>query len=132
MKNQTERKASTPSALFDGPVLECGDVVKLKEPYEASGANESKEANKRFTHGVVAEIVSKQRVRSLDSMRKTVPRVVSLFLFDGDSGQLYLGSGPIGDAGVPTFVDFHIGELTLLQKHDEKYSIRHEAVAGGH
>lgn len=133
MKERTERKVSTPSALFDGSALERGDVVELKEPYEVPGADGSKGASKKFTHGVVVEIVSKQRVRSRtsSSVRKTVPRVVSLFLFDGGSGQLYLSSGPIGDAGVPTFVDFHIDELVLLQKHDEKYNIRCEAIAGG-
>lgn len=129
--NRTERKASTPSVLFPGPTLERGDIVELKEPYKVSDADEPKEASKKFTHGVVVEIVSRQRVLSPTPARKTVPRVVSLFLFDGDSGQLYLSSGPIGDAGVPTFVDFHVGELVLLQKHDEKYKIRHEAVAGG-
>jgi hypothetical protein len=81
--------------------LACGDLVRLKEPYQS-----------RYGYGVVVEITSRTRYG--------LPRNVSLHLYD-DEGQLYihpeyLAKGLI----VPSYVDFHVSEMVWYRRASDQ------------
>lgn len=161
---------STDDQELPVPLLERGDVVRFKEPYNlgkigtlprvidqsarAIGAwktdNEtladaiwdsklvgSREIQERddapnvreFTHGIIAEIVSRYpahevelsegRMVYFDDQGGGPPRVVSLFLFNANTGLVFLNRG--GDTAVPWFVDQNVRKLVLVEKHDTSY-----------
>lgn len=110
-------------------LIEPGDVVKLKEPYEP--ANE----DKSYSHGVVTEVVS-TNMRSIHDLGDDVeteaaanpiaPRNVSCFMFDPESKELYIQKPGPGDHGIPQFVDHHVAELVLVMKaSDTTYKSRY-------
>ncbi|QQE64154.1 hypothetical protein GFS31_08330 [Leptolyngbya sp. BL0902] len=77
--------------------LTCGDLVKLKDPYQG-----------RYGYGVVVEITSRTR--------QGQPRNVSLHLYD-DEGQLYIEPLYVAKGlMVPSYVDFHVSELTWYRR----------------
>jgi hypothetical protein len=101
-----------------------GNIVKLREPYKPedravrstivhnlnpqgyarpSGALDAWHQWPGFAMGIIAEVVSTQRVGATGP---TVPRSVSLHLYDPALGVLYMGPNDI-----PTYVDFGIDEL---------------------
>lgn len=87
-----------------------------------------------FTHGVVAEIVSRFPVHNLspwvtkelglNSPTGGPPRNVSLHLFNS-MGLMYVGGHPT-EPIKPEFVDFHVSDLVLLHKHDERWGNDHQ------
>lgn len=77
--------------------LSCGDLVKLKEPYQG-----------RYGYGIVVEILSRTRHKQ--------PRNVSLHLYDED-GQLYIEPSYVTRGlMVPSYVDFHVSELIWYRR----------------
>ena len=161
------------------PLLERGDVVRLKEPYElapsrhlATGTEataaalatasidpddlpdhldidhvlhspqyedlDSAPPIRTFTHGIVAEVATRYPARDLDLPDGRIvdyqdvgggpPRNVALFLFNPETGLIFLDRGA-GETGRPTFVDFHVQRLVLIQKHNEAYSHREIDIA---
>lgn len=161
------------------PLLERGDVVRLKEPYElapsrhlATGTQATATSHaaasidpddlpdhldiehvlhspqyeeidsappvRTFTHGIVAEVATRYPARDFDLPDGLIvdyqntgggpPRNVALFLFNPETGLIFLDRGA-GETGRPTFVDFHVQRLILLQKHNEAYSHREIDIA---
>ena len=77
--------------------LSCGDLVKLKDPYQG-----------RYGYGVVVEITI--------CTRHGHPRNVSLHLYDED-GQLFIHTEYIAKGLlVPSYVDFHVSELIWYRR----------------
>jgi hypothetical protein len=156
------------------PLLERGDVVRLKEPYELAPSRylatdteataaalaatsidpddlpdhldiehvlhspqyeeiDSAPPIRTFTHGIVAEVATRYpardynlpdgRIVDYQSVGGGPPRNVALFLFNPETGLIFLDRGA-GETGRPTFVDFHVQCLILVQKHNEVYSHR--------
>jgi hypothetical protein len=83
-----------------------------------------------FSHGTVVEVVSRYRPRGLPAAHPAAPhglsnvdlpaRNVSLHLFNPATGVLYAGGHPT-EPGKPEYVDHHVAELVLVQKHDETW-----------
>jgi len=83
-----------------------------------------------FSHGTVVEIVSRfprQQLPEPNPAGMSLPaapvgpaRNVSLHLFNPATGVLYAGGHPT-EPGKPEFVDHHVAELVLVQKHDETW-----------
>lgn len=93
-------------------ILELGDLVRLKEPYDH--ANEYIE----YTHGIIVEIDG-----YFGGDLSGVPRKVSLHLYNPQTRDVYLDSSD--RHGSPVFVDQHIRQLNLVQKaSDETYHAR--------
>jgi len=164
------------------PLLERGDVVRLKEPYKLSPSRRLSSATEEtsaalataridpddlpdhldiehvlhtpqyrevesappihsFTHGIVADIATRYPARDLKIPQGRVvkyqnvgggpPRNVSLYLYNPDTGLIFLDRGP-GETGRPTFVDYHVQNLILIQKHNEAYSHREIDIAAVH
>lgn len=164
------------SELAPHQILQRGDFVRLKEPYEpdpshmADGlrnaikglairrANDlgdtstmkrwdqrgkivlsrmKREANYsdlfKFTHGTVAEVVSRYPARKTafagpEGAGQVVeypdgdigpPRNVSLHLYSQNG--LFYGGGNPTEGIKPEFVDYHVADLLLVQKHDETW-----------
>ena len=156
------------------PLLEQGDVVRLKEPYQLAPSRhlataveatadalataqihpdelpdyldtadalhytqyenlDSAPPVRTFTHGIIAEVATRYPAQRFDLPEARIveytniggspPRNVALFLFNPETGLLLLDRGA-GETGRPTFVDFHVQELVLIQKHNEAYSHR--------
>jgi hypothetical protein len=81
--------------------LGCGDLVKLKDPYQG-----------RYGYGVVVEISSRTRYGQ--------PRNVSLHLYD-DEGQLCIEPSYVAQGlMVPTYVDFHVSELIWYRRASDQ------------
>ncbi|MBD1918299.1 MULTISPECIES: hypothetical protein [Cyanophyceae] len=77
--------------------LSRGDLVKLKDPYQA-----------RYGYGVVVEILSHTRHK--------LPRNVRLHLYD-DEGQLFIEPLSVSKGlMVPSYVDFHVSELVWYRR----------------
>jgi len=123
-------------------MIELGDVVRLKEPYNG------------YTHGIVVEIISTfdrryfagkigdetvLGVSFTKNLEKGMPRNVSLFLYkptDHEHGGeetggrglehgtaiLRMAFKPADSHQVPMFVDFHVSELVLIQRARERYN----------
>jgi hypothetical protein len=89
--------------------LECGDIVELREPYRSTLL----ETDTDWTHGIVAEIVSRF---GMGTPHDGLPQHVSLYLFNPDANEVNFDQPGPGDHGIPTFVDFHVQELILVQK----------------
>jgi len=177
----TNRAPSSPDDL-PLPLLERGDVVRLKEPYTLAPSRRLSTAVEEtgtalatasidpddlpdhldiehvlhspqyedidsappihtFTHGIVAEVATRYPARDLDLPQGRIveyqnvgggpPRNVSLFLFNPQTGLIFLDRGP-GETGRPTFVDYHVQYLVLIQKHNEAYSHREIDIAAVH
>jgi hypothetical protein len=175
---ETNRTPTNPDDI-PFPLLERGDVIRLKGPYElapsrhlATGTEataaalaaasidpddlpdhldiehvlhspqhediDSAPPIRTFTHGIVAEVATRYPARDLDMPDDRIveyqnvgggpPRNVSLFLFNPETGLIFLDRGA-GETGRPTFVDFHIQRLVLIQKHNEAYSHREIDIA---
>ena len=84
--------------------LDCGDLVKLKDPYQG-----------RYGYGVVVEITS--------CTRHGHPRNVRLHLYD-DEGQLFIHPEYVAKGlMVPSYLDFHVSELIWYRRAaDQGYS----------
>lgn len=87
-----------------------------------------------FTHGIVAEIVTRCSSSQISFEYSQVlaehdlespPRGVSLHLMNPKCGLTYTGSHPT-ESGKPEFVDTNATELTLIHKHDEKWNTKNE------
>ena len=175
------KKTQTPTTSDDipFPLLERGDVVRLKESYELAPSRhlatdteatavalaatsidpddlpdhldiqhllhspryeeiDSAPPVRTFTHGIVAEVATRYPARDFDlpdgrivdyqNVGRGPPRNVALFLFNPETGLIFLDRGA-GETGRPTFVDFHVQHLILVQKHNEAYSHREIDIA---
>lgn len=77
--------------------LACGDLVKIKDPYQD-----------HYGYGMVVEITS--------HTRQGHPRNVSLHLYD-DEGQLFIQADYVARGlVVPSYVDFHLSELIWYRR----------------
>jgi hypothetical protein len=97
-------------------ILTIGDIVKLKQPYKSADFPFAKNADWRgFEYGIVVEILTTQMVVNGDRYGDEHPRNVSLNLYDA-TGQLMIEPTFV-EAGlcIPSYVDFHISELTLYK-----------------
>lgn len=98
-------------------ILELGDLVRLKEPYDPTGEYIE------YTHGVVVEILGK-----FGDDLSGVPRKVSLHLYNPKTRDVYFDASD--QHGSPAFVDRHIRQLNLAQKaSDQTYHARDVDVA---
>lgn len=96
---------------------QLGDLVRLKHPYRPSEwvYRQAKDWP-GFEWGIVVEIVATQfTVNGAAYGPATVPRTVSLHLYDRQ-GQLYI-EPQLQQAGIliPTYVDFHLSEVQLYK-----------------
>jgi len=83
-----------------------------------------------LSHGTVVEVVSRYPRRGLPESHPAASggvssapgpaRNVSLHLFNPATGVLYAGVHPT-EPGKPEFIDHHVAELVLVQKHDETW-----------
>lgn len=85
--------------------MELADIVRLKQPYRVRMKLYGQQGC-GFTHGIVAEILSR-----LPDGRT---RSVSLYLYDPESRQLHIGPN-----GIPEFVDHGCGEFVLFKRATE-------------
>lgn len=94
-----------------------GSIVKLNEPYKPSHPDRALmdaivpngfpqykfyEMWKGFTHGIIVQMIK--------------PDAVSLHLYDPDRHVIYVEDF---SHGIPTYVDFHVSELTPLKDSAE-------------
>ena len=112
----------------DLKIISLGDIVKLNGPYKMREWKKLKPADwPGFEYGIVVEITSQMRIMQGVTRPPIMhPRNVSLNLYDR-SGQLYIEPLYI-EKGllIPTYVDFHISELTLYKIATETgyYTVR--------
>lgn len=89
--------------------VELGDIVNLHQAYKVR-SNRYGQGVTCFSRGIVAEILTRLpdgRVRN-----------VSLYLYDPESCQLYMGPN-----GIPEYVDEHCSQITLYKRAtDEGYT----------
>lgn len=97
-------------------ILATGDIVRLKEPYRLADFPQAKHPDwKGFEYGIVVEILATQMLVNGDHYGDEHPRNVSLNLYDA-TGQMMIEPTFV-EAGlcIPSYVDFHISELTLYK-----------------
>lgn len=109
---ETERGPPDTEGLSTESVLELGDLVRLKDPYESTGEYIE------YTHGIVVEILG-----TFGGDLSGVPDHVSLHLYNPQTREMYFDV--TNQYGSPTFVDQHIRNLVLVQKaSDSTYHAR--------
>lgn len=137
------------------PLLERGDFVRLKRPYEPGDVSFRKPIRIAF------KALAQQRAEELghdwvedypvsigifrgdkdyeDLFQFTHgtivevvsryasgdPKNVSLHLFNPETGLMYVHGHPT-EPGAPMFVDHHVGELVLIHKYNEKWGNEYE------
>jgi len=121
--SETGRKRSTGNGEAPrNTEIELGDIVRLKHPYvPAVPGGRNNAIGGTFTHGIVVEIVSRQRGPDSRS------RNVSLHLFNPLTRTMYLHPRGPGANLLPEHVDFHVSELVLVHKAEEGYKNRDPA-----
>lgn len=91
-----------------------GNIVRLRQPYkpgDPDGPWRNRRAEWRnwpgWTHGVVAEVISRERGPASWGQRAGAITRVSLHLYDPERALLYVHDRYT----VPAYVDFHVNEL---------------------
>lgn len=108
----TVRGSADTEGLSHENILEQGDLVRLKEPYEKSGEYIE------YTHGVVVDILG-----GCGGELRGVPNRVALHLYNPQTREMYFDAG--NRRGSPVIVDQHVRNLVLIQKaSDGRYNIR--------
>lgn len=111
---QTERGPADTEGLSPESILELGDLVRLKDPFDPSAKCI------KYTHGIVVEIL---QYFNVDRRDIHIPSRVSLHLYNPQTHDIYLDEhSPYRS---PMFVDWHVRQLVLVQKAtDSTYHAR--------
>lgn len=98
-------------------VVERGDIVGYRAPWTGhadmiDAAPGETDADEKFTHGVVAEIVTRET-----SVRTgPVPQVISTYPFNPETGRAAIHMARGEPTGALEFVDYPVRGLTLMEK----------------
>jgi len=124
--------------LINHPEIETRDTEKPEEvSLTLSRQNERAHEILNFTHGTVVEILDRYsggelNWRAVDQFQTASGtsdkaarpvRNVALQLHNPSTGLVYYDRGA-GTRGIPSYVDFHTAQLSLIQKHDRSYEQR--------
>ena len=106
-ETQTSQPAVMPAQGSERPLahVELGDIVRLRKPYQPVRGSDRQSGP--FGFGIVAEI--------LTVLPDGRTRNVSLYLYDPDRREIFLGPN-----GIAEFVDFHCAEFELYKRATEQ------------